>query len=335
MNAPSTANVPRAPLAAGTALATGCGECHRSLMTPPLEEWAASQHSRLSPLGASAACTACHSGDGALKAWGVDTDFAEKQGAATGAVAVTCAICHDPHGGTREYGLRFAVNTASTSTNLCMRCHQERPGADFSGMPHAGQGPVLLGAAGWRPASLPGKIAATHGIAASNPDLCVTCHGASWETKDASGNITFRNTGHRFWATPCVDAGGKPTSSSGCAESQRDYRSCTGAGCHGSQDIARAAVARANTRTTQLLTELVALLAKVPAAEFSSLDGRTSAGEGARYNRELALMDGAAIHNPFLIERLLIASISELKRVYGLQGSSGLSLDPVLGVAGH
>ena len=333
--APSKTNVPKAPLAVGTTLTTGCGECHRGTMTPQLEEWAATRHSRLSPLAASPSCTACHSGDGALKAWGVDTDFAEKQATATGAVAVTCAVCHDPHGSTHEYGLRFAVNTASTATNLCMRCHTERPGADFSGMPHAGQAPLLLGDAGWRPASLKGKIAATHGIPASNADLCVTCHGQSREVKDASGNVTFRDTGHRFWATPCVDAAGKPVSAAGCAESQRDYRSCTGAGCHGNQDVVRAAVARANARTAELGTALAAMLAKVPASEFSSFDGRTSAGEGARYNRELALMGGAAIHNPFLIERLLVESINELKRVYGIPSSSAVSLEPVLGLAGN
>jgi predicted CXXCH cytochrome family protein len=304
-------------------------------MTPQLEEWAASRHSRLSSLGASPSCTACHSGDGALKAWGVDTDFAEEQPTTTGAVAVTCAVCHDPHGSAQAASLRFPVNTASTATNLCMRCHQERPGADFSGMPHAVQGPLVLGDAGWRPASLQGRIAATHGIPTSNPGLCVTCHSAPREVKDAAGAITFRDTGHRFWATPCVDASGKPVSAEGCADTQRDYRSCTGSGCHGTQDIARAAVARADARTAQLVAELAALLAKVPASEFTNLDGRTSAGEGARYNRELALMDGATLHNPFLVERLLLASISELKRVYGIQGSSDLSLEPVLGVPGN
>jgi predicted CXXCH cytochrome family protein len=335
IGAPSKANLPRAPLAAGTLLTTGCGECHHGTMYPQLEEWAASRHARLSGLAAGSACTSCHSGDGAMKAWGVDTDFAEKQPTATGAVAVTCAVCHDPHGSANDASLRFPINTASVATNLCMRCHQERPGVDFSGLPHAAQGPVVLGDAGWRPASLQGRVAATHGIVASNPGLCVTCHSAPRTVKDAAGTVTFRDTGHRFWATPCVDASGRPISASDCADSQRDYRSCTGAGCHGSQDVARAAVARADARTAELLAELAALLAKVPAAEFSNLDGRTSAGEGARYNRELALMEGATLHNPYLIEKLLIASINELKRVYGIQRSSDVSLEPVLGVAGN
>jgi predicted CXXCH cytochrome family protein len=265
----------------------------------------------------------------------VDTDFAEKDATATGRVAVTCAVCHDPHGSANDAGLRYGINTASLTTNLCMRCHQERPGTDFSGMAHAGQAPLLLGDAGWRPASLPGRIAVTHGIVASNPDLCVTCHGRTREVKDASGTVTFRDTGHRFWATPCVDASGRPTSASDCADSQRDYGSCTGAGCHGTQAVARAAALRAETRTAELLTSLATMLSKVPSSEFSTLDGKTSAGEGARYNRELALMDGAAIHNPFLIEQLLIASINELTRVYGIRPASDVSLAPLFGSAGN
>jgi hypothetical protein len=177
-------------------------------------------------------------------------------------------------------------------------------------------------------------VAATHGTAASNPTLCVSCHSAPRTVKSAAGAVTFRDTGHRFWATPCVDASGRPTSASGCDDDGRDYRSCTGAGCHGTPAIARAARARAEARVDALITELSALLAKVPAAEFSSSDGRISAGEGARYNRELALKDGIVVHNPFLIEKLLIASIQELKQVYGLRQVTGVSLEPALTAAG-
>ncbi len=334
IGAPSQAKLPSAPLAVGTGLATGCGECHTGTAQPQLEEWAASRHSRLSPLAANASCTACHSGDGAMRAWAVDTDFAEKA-TTTGKVAVTCAVCHDPHGSEHDASLRFSVRTESLETNLCMRCHQDRPSLDFAGMPHAGQGTVLLGDAGWRPASLQGRVSATHGTAASNSTLCVSCHSAPRTVEGADRAVTFRDTGHRFWATPCVDASGRPISASGCDDDERDYRSCTGAGCHGSQDIARAARARAEDRVGDLIAELSVLLAEVPASEFSSMDGRTSVGEGARYNRELALMDGAVVHNPFLIEKLLIATIEELQEVYGLRQVTGVSLEPALTGAEH
>lgn len=330
MEAPANLNVPRAPLAAGTALTTGCGECHRGVEQPQLEEWAASRHSLLSGFTVNPQCVTCHSGDGAFRAWGVTSDFAEKHPTQLGRVAVTCAVCHDPHGSQHPAGLRFAVNTASLQTNLCMQCHQERPTNTFEGTPHSTQGPVLLGDAGWRPASFQARVPATHGAVASNPGLCVTCHSSARTVKDAAGKVVFRDTGHRFWATPCVDASGRPTSADGCAESQRDYTSCTGSGCHGSPEIARAATARAYTRTNELAAEVAALLARVPNGEFNSFDGRTSVAEGARYNRELALMEGEPVHNPFLIERLLLESIAELKRAYGLQSASGVSLEPIL-----
>jgi hypothetical protein len=132
-----------------------------------------------------------------------------------------------------------------------------------------------------------------------------------------------------------VDASGRPISASSCDDDERDYRSCTGAGCHGAPAIVRAAWARAEERVDDLAEELGALLAEVPVSEFSSADGRTSAGEGARYNRELALSEGAVVHNPFLIEKLLIASIEELTRVYGLRQVTGVSLEPALSGAGN
>lgn len=335
MEAPANANVPRAPLAAGTGLTTGCGECHQGAQQPQLEEWSASRHSLLSGFAVNAQCTACHSGDGAFRAWGVESDFAEKSPTATGRVAVTCAVCHDPHGSSHQAGLRFATNTASLATNLCAQCHQERPTNTFEGIPHSTQAPVLFGDAGWRPPSFQERVAATHGVTASNPGLCVTCHSSPRTDTDASGSLVFRDTGHRFWATPCVDAAGRPTAAEGCPESQRDYRSCTGAGCHGTQDIARAATARAKARAADLAAEVAALLAQVPNSEFNSFDQRTSTAEGARYNRELSLMEGEVVHNAFLIERLLLESIAELKRVYGLRSVSGVSLEPVLVGSDH
>lgn len=333
--APSGSTVPKAPLSVGTTLTTGCGECHRGAESPQLEEWAISRHARLSSLGASASCTACHSGDGALRAWGIDTDFAEEHPTATGRVAVTCAVCHAPHGSDLPANLRFSLAAESAQENLCMRCHTERPGVTFAGMPHAGQGGVLLGDAGWRPPALQGRVPATHGSVASNPTLCASCHAAGRTVTDAEGAVVYRDTGHRFWATPCVDAQGRPTAASGCAEEERDFQGCTGAGCHGSPTIARAAKVRADGRTTELAAELGALLARVPASEFNSGDGRTSVAEGARYNRELALMPGTSVHNPFLTEQLLLASIAEVRRVYGLAQATSVSLEPAFALTGN
>ena len=74
----------------------------------------------------------------------------------------------------------------------------------------------------------------------------------------------------------------------------------------------------AEQRIESLAATLEALVAQVPAAEFNDDDDRYTAGEGSQFNVELARSGGAAVHNPFLIEALLTASIAELRDHYGL-----------------
>lgn len=324
---PSAANEPRAPLAVGTTLNTGCGECHKGAKSPYLEEWAQSRHMTLGGQAANPSCTACHSGDGALVAWGINSDWAER-GATTGKVSITCAVCHDPHGGKNQGQLRFPVNTASLDTNLCMKCHNRRSVPDPTTQlgPHAPEGPTLLGTAGWWPAGKAKTILATHGTPEANPGLCAGCHVGSFTVGDAA-NPTYASKGHTFEAIPCLDASGKPVAGGDCADAERSFRSCTGAGCHGTQAVARSALAAVRARNARLIADLSTLLGKVPRSEFVN-DPTITVGEGAAFNRELALMDGSAAHNPFLVEQLLIASIEEVARVYGLPLPSDLSLTP-------
>ena len=59
----------------------------------------------------------------------------------------------------------------------------------------------------------------------------------------------------------------------------------------------------------------------IPPAELVSTDGRVSPAEGARFNvRMLRVVDGgdgsSGVHNPFLAEALLRATIDELKATY-------------------
>jgi predicted CXXCH cytochrome family protein len=334
--APSNANVPQAPLAAGTLLSTGCGECHRTAHTPFLEEWSSSKHIRLSALAANAECTACHSGDGALRAWGVNTEFAE-QATTTGRVAVTCAVCHDPHGSKNPAGLRLPVDATSLQGNLCMTCHQRRAVPDPNSLvgPHSPQGPTLLGSAGWWPAGMSKTIVSTHGTPSANPGLCATCHVYPFDVKDASGAVTYRSTGHTFQAIPCLDPSGRPLGGVECADTQRSYASCTGSGCHANQDVARSVAAAGRTRIARLLVELKGLLDKVPANQFNPGDPTITVAEGASFNRELALMDGTVMHNPYLTEQLLIVSIQELQRAYGLSVAADLMLDPQFDLPGN
>ena len=66
--------------------------------------------------------------------------------------------------------------------------------------------------------------------------------------------------------------------------------------------------------------------------EFSTTDNKITTGEGAAfnsagaYNPTTGKMTGATVHNPYLIEALLTASIAQLKKDYGVAIMVGLDL---------
>lgn len=91
---PTDATVPLAALNVGVDATTGCGECHADTHHPFVEEWAQSRHGDASThksYRVREGCDACHGGEGALRAWGVNTEYLEKgQGLEIG---ITCAVC--------------------------------------------------------------------------------------------------------------------------------------------------------------------------------------------------------------------------------------------------
>jgi hypothetical protein len=175
-----------------------------------------------------------------------------------------------------------------------------------------------------------GAVTATHG-SERNPRLCAGCHVTSFTvTDEATGEFQFQSTGHLFQAIPCLDANGIPTTGD-CGLQERSFQSCTGAGCHETEDVGRGLLTLAETRVEDLVAELAALLALVPEAEFADDDGRYTTAEGSRFNRELAEVPGSTIHNPILIETLLRASIREVRQEYGLAAQTGVSLEQQLG----
>ncbi|MEQ9401371.1 MAG: cytochrome c3 family protein [Longimicrobiales bacterium] len=332
------AGQPLASMAVGLDLTQGCAECHQGTHHPFVEEWSQSAHGSVNAYPAGrASCESCHTGEGALKAWGINADYQEKGSLDDPGqhMAITCAVCHDPHGSENSGQLRFSIDTPSEEENLCMRCHHKRGTPDpstFRG-PHSPQGPLLVGTAGWWPPSLEfeGPIVATHG-SDRNPRLCAGCHVNSFTVTDAStGDFTFQATGHLFEATPCMDADGVPQAGGDCAETEKTYQTCTTAGCHGTESTARALLANAQTRLNNLADELEGLLAKVPATEFSTDDNRYTAAEGSRFNADLARFGGTAVHNPVLTEALLLASIREVKSRYGVSSTAQLHLERILG----
>jgi hypothetical protein len=134
--------------------------------------------------------------------------------------------------------------------------------------------------------------------------------------------FTFETTGHMFEAIPCLDTQGRPTTADNCTVQQRTFRTCTAAGCHPSQDAARNAMLTVRARVDNWNNQLKAQLARVPAAEFDPNDNRYSTAAGARFNSQLADRPGSVVHNPFLIEALLIGSIQQVQRDYGIAPSA-------------
>jgi predicted CXXCH cytochrome family protein len=319
-----TANAMLARVNAGPDMNGTCAECHSGAHHPYVEEWEVSGHGAVvASAAARVECQACHEGKAALAALGVLTEYRERGTA--NHLAITCAVCHDPHRARFEGQLRFAIDVPNEEENLCMRCHHKRGGPEPTGNrgPHSPEGPMLLGEAGWWPPNMPiepgTRIVGTHGSEA-NPRMCAGCHMQKIQAVDeVTGTLTIPTTGHLFEAIPCLDASGMPTRED-CAITERTFRTCTTAGCHGTENAARSAMITVRQRIDAWNADLKAQLAQVPATETNPNDNRYTTAEGARFNSQLADRSGSVVHNPFLLEALLIASIQQIEDDYGIAG---------------
>lgn len=338
----------------------GCGECHNGAHHPFVEEWAKSGHAvPIASPASRAECQACHTAKGALDAWGVTARYTENNATQGHALGIVCAVCHDPHSneasrrsnsGTGVTNvlkmpasggqLRYSVDVPSEEQNLCMKCHHKRSQPELDATqnsrgPHSPEGPLLLGeeVGFWfgditAPAA---QIAGTHGTTA-NPGLCTTCHMVAYSVNDKlTGAFKLNVVGHSFEAIPCVGADGIPNGSTTCTLDQRSFKGCVNSGCHGTESAARSAYTVANTRTNTLAAQLKVLVDKVRATEIKSTDGKWTTAEGADFNYQLALKKGSPIHNPFMIEALLLNSITEMQRKYNLRVAPEINLRPTLG----
>jgi len=333
---PADETVPLAALDVGLDLTLGCAECHQGAHHPFADEWAESGHASVVGFAADRPeCWGCHTGENVLARFGESTTFLEQARVSTQGehLSITCAVCHDPHGSENSAQLRFPIDVPSEDENLCMMCHSKRGTPDpttFRG-PHSPEGPTLLGVAGWWPPGLTfpgGRIVGTHGSAEANPRLCASCHVQKFEVTDSeTGEFVFKSTGHLFEATPCLDDQGRPTRADDCADEERSYVGCATSGCHSTPASARDLRAVTESRVERDAADLEALIPLIPESEFDETDDRFTVGEGARFNLELARAGGAAIHNPFLIEALLIATIDAVEEEYGLAASPARAPD--------
>ncbi len=340
----------------GADSAASCAACHAGTHHPFVEEWSQSLHAKSlesSPgnfVASSASCASCHEGRATLRAWGSTANYVERDLPGTGAfLGVTCSVCHDPHGSDNPAQLRFPVTSADFNENLCMKCHSRRyePVANSSRGPHAPQGAVLTGVAGWWPTGYDTTaVVATHGNPAVNTRLCAGCHVNKYEVTDPqSGNHVFSSTGHLFKPIPCLDANGVPTADNTCAynTTARTFNSCTAAGCHGSTGSALSAF-NANRGVVATLADQIwvdnpagtgseignpdagdqGILALIPATEYNTTDNIITVAEGVLFNMRLVSEGRYAngdrskgVHNPFLAQSLLTASIQALNATYG------------------
>ncbi len=349
------ASQPIPSLAVGVGLQNGCGECHQDTHHPFVEEWSLSPHSQV--VGFAAAreeCEGCHRGQGTLKRWGVNSQYLEKDSPEH--LAVVCGVCHDPHDATNEHQLRFPVATTSIESHLCAQCHNRRSAPDANSThglePHAPEAALLVGDAGWFPPGSiidQGEIFGTHGSGA-NEELCATCHVSSFTVRDAAtGDFAFSATGHLFRPIPCLDPQGIPLPFGETCElsvEARSWSGCTEAGCHSSADAALFAVTEATNRIQELSDDLVALLLQVDPnladaeGEIDGTDPTFNVAEGAFFNYSLSIhgnsefgtnsVVGSTVHNPFLMQALLAASIQAVEDEYGVMLPQVVDWDAML-----
>jgi predicted CXXCH cytochrome family protein len=223
---------PLASISVAEDATNGCGECHSGEHHPFVEQWAESAHGNVSGYAQGRdGCNECHEGNKALQVqFGVTSSYVEAE---TGEpMDITCAVCHDPHGGPNPGQLRAPVS-AESKNNLCVKCHNRiTVPAEGTRGPHAAQGPLVFGEnIGWWP---PGfewleGLTGTHGNADANPGLCATCHVETFVVTEPE---FFQSVGHTFEAIPCVDANGVPVPGP-CTNDERNFSACTA--CHATE----------------------------------------------------------------------------------------------------
>jgi predicted CXXCH cytochrome family protein len=343
------------PLAKLSMVGTGtCGDCHSGTHQPFAEEWAQSGHASVSAYrAANVNCKGCHDGRGALERWGVDANYQERD-IATAYQPTTCSVCHNPHGSPNSSQLRFSITSQDPELNLCIKCHLRiaEPSVTSSS-PHAPQGAVLLGFAGWRPPGFVYDTARIYGSHATerNPKLCAGCHvGKFTVTDQLTGQFSFQATGHLMRPIPCLDASGKPTADETCDynSTARSWQTCSASGCHATAAVAANAFNTVRDRMKFFADQLwidtdgdhsmdasptdAGLLPEIRAAqatEWSNSDNAILPAEGAEFNARLCGEYGQStadnskgIHNPFLCEALLIATINYIRIYYNMPAAT-------------
>ncbi len=329
-----------------------CAECHQGTHNPFIEEWSQSRHAEILPDEASRPdCAVCHEARAALAAWGSTANYVERDSTAPENYfpATTCGLCHDPHGSPNTKQLRFPIDAVAPEQNLCVRCHMRRvepaPASSRGAQPHAPQGAVFYGTAGYRNLTYfvyaDQQVATTHSSPDENPRLCAGCHVVGFSNLDPVSQTTIFSTGHTFRPIPCL-LNGKPIADNSCAydsiPSARSWKACEG--CHNDpQNVFLGGRSTLKTLVDVVWVDLngnqtidayptdTGYLPKVKLnqpTEFTYTDEVITAAEGAEFNAR-TVGEGLygngdksiGVHNPFLSRALIQANIQELLAKYG------------------
>lgn len=344
---------PLANIGIGPDTSAGCGACHNGTHHPFVEQWAKSRHAMIREDEVTdPSCTRCHEGRGFLAYWGFTGNFAERD-EAENYQAITCAVCHNPHGSPNSANLRFSISDPDETSNLCMRCHLRRADPDpnqassRANQPHGPQGAVLLGFAGWRPPNFiyaEERIYGSHATTA-NPNLCAGCHVNQFTVNDPeTDDFVFQSVGHLFEAAPCVDDQGVPTGEDDCefTAAARNWSACTKSGCHADAAVA-ANVFNSARAEIKFLADILWVdtdgdravdasptdegylaLIKANTTDLNPAQPPITAADGAEFNARLcgeglaSHPDGSfGTHNKFLCQALLAQTAAYLKSIYG------------------
>jgi predicted CXXCH cytochrome family protein len=207
----------------------------------------------------------------------------------------------------------------------------------------------------------------------NNDGLCATCHVSRLTVTDDGGDFLLESVGHTFEAISCLDDEGLPVAHGKCSLSERTFAACAGSGCHATPTSAQGAYLRVRERLNTLLDELWVdkvgdrrlgandegllpqVIAKGFVADLDPEDPTMTPAKGALWNAMLAWTDdrphwsdgrvgdahfsshpnsGNGVHNPRLLENLLLASIGHVRKAYSLPASPGFDPTPQLGQSG-
>lgn len=177
-----------------------CGNCHTDDHHPTFDNWQESKHavSKFTSIpgdgfkfiASNPNCSACHTAEGFLQF--VKSDDIEPNVVAPGpdGHSITCATCHDPHGGPNEGQLRLPPE------ELCQKCHNPEYNPDEVGEPngsaiHHSTAYMLEGKGGYEYEGFTYENS-IHTIAVTKK--CVACHVFMTPFQDPIP----ANTGHTF-----------------------------------------------------------------------------------------------------------------------------------------